>query len=415
MNTRAIQKLRIKFILISFFSLLITMLFISMAMNLANYRTSVGLVHQVLRHIVENDGRIVHKLQSDYPQIGSFSNAFQPQYGQYEYYSCVFDSDGTIAEVVHHLDEQKDETDLQEYAVMALQDSRTFGRYGTYYYQTGETSEGDALVVFIDGTMEISTMARLFYWTLIICAVGLVITVILVGIFSRRMIQPEIENSMRQKQFITNASHELKTPLAVIRANVELEEIMNGETELSQSTLKQVDHMNGLIQNLVMIARAEEKEDKRGLVEEDVSKLVQETVESFRAAARQEQLELVWRIEPELRRTMDGSQLRQLATILVDNAIKYCDPNGTITVSLSSIRRGKGLQLVVSNSYQEGAKVDYNRFFDRFYREDSSHNIDKGGYGIGLSIAESICKQNRGTIRAEWRDGEISFVCRLSV
>ena len=110
--------------------------------------------------------------------------------------------------------------------------------------------------------------------------------------------------------------------------------------------------------------------------------------------------------------TADASKIMQLATLLVDNAIKYCDENGSVKVELSQVRKGT-VRLVVTNSYKNGANVDYNKFFERFYREDKSHNIDKGGYGIGLSIAENICRQYRGSINATWKNGEISFVCLL--
>ena len=109
--------------------------------------------------------------------------------------------------------------------------------------------------------------------------------------------------------------------------------------------------------------------------------------------------------------TADASKIMQLTTILLDNAIKYCDSEGTVRVELVSQRRG--LRLTVSNSYKDGANVDFNKFFERFYREDKSHNIDKGGYGIGLSIAENICRQYSGDIRAAWKNGEISFICTL--
>ncbi len=414
MNARRIRILRFKFILISMFSLMITMLVISVGINVANFRTSVSLVRQVLQHIVENDGELSRHGTSVKVQLGSISDVFSPRYKQYQYYSCVYGEDHEVLQVMNHFVGQGDEEHLQEMADRISESIVPFGRYDYYFYQIGENSDGNVLVVFLDGTMEIAAAARLFYWTLLICGVGMVVTLILVGIFSQRMIQPEIENSMRQKQFITNASHELKTPLSVIRANVELMEIMGGETELSQSTLKQVDRMNGLLQNLVMIAKSEEREDHSELMEVDVSALVKESVQSFQAAATQEDLTLETRIEENIKRKMDGSRIRTLTTILVDNAIKYCDKDGRITVSLVPIRRGKGFQLTVSNTYAEGKGLDCSRFFDRFYRQDSSRNIDKGGYGIGLSIAEGVCRQSGGVIKAEWKDGEISFVCRFS-
>ena len=109
--------------------------------------------------------------------------------------------------------------------------------------------------------------------------------------------------------------------------------------------------------------------------------------------------------------TANKGQLSQLMSLLLDNAIKYCDDGGTVKISLS--QKGKGIKLNVSNSYAAGENQDYSRFFDRFYRDDKSHNIDKGGYGIGLSIADGIVKQYRGKIDVSWKDGVIDFSCHL--
>ena len=106
------------------------------------------------------------------------------------------------------------------------------------------------------------------------------------------------------------------------------------------------------------------------------------------------------------------SDIRQLATLLLDNAVKYCDQGGTITIALDE-GRGKSVRLTVSNTYAEGADTDTTRFFDRFYRKDESHNVDRGGYGIGLSIAESLLTGYNGTLDASWKDGVITFTCVL--
>ena len=172
--------------------------------------------------------------------------------------------------------------------------------------------------------------------------------------------------------------------------------------------------MNGLIQNLVMIAKAEEREDKSKLAEINASEAVEQTVSPYKALAEQTGKTLKTAIEKNVMVTSDESKLRQLITILIDNAIKYCDENGEVGVSLIPIKHGKlRMRLVVSNTYKDGAGIDCNRFFDRFYREDQSHNIDKGGYGIGLSIAESICSQYGGNIKAAWKDESISFTVNL--
>jgi signal transduction histidine kinase len=189
--------------------------------------------------------------------------------------------------------------------------------------------------------------------------------------------------------------------------------MINGEDEWSESTMKQIDHMNGLIQNLVMISKAQEIEDKTDLSIIDVSSVVEGTVKTFESVAAKEELTLTTNIVPEAKMKADASKIMQLTTLLVDNAIKYCDDGGTVKVELAQPKKGS-VRLTVINSYKDGANVDYNKFFERFYREDKSHNIDKGGYGIGLSIADNLCRQYNGSIKALWKNGEISFVCLLN-
>lgn len=226
-----------------------------------------------------------------------------------------------------------------------------------------------------------------------------------------------IENSRRQQSFITNASHELKTPLAVIRSNTELMEMLDGPSEWTASTLKQVDRLDSLIQNLVMIARSQEQENSREAAEIDVSALVKDTAEPFAAVAANDQKAFSMDLEPDVRIVANESSIQTLTGVLVDNAIKYCDENGSVTVRTSSDKKGRTAVIQVSNSYAEGRTVDYSRFFERFYREDESHHTESGekkGFGIGLSIAQNICSLYHGDIAAGWKDGQITFTCRLS-
>ena len=140
-----------------------------------------------------------------------------------------------------------------------------------------------------------------------------------------------------------------------------------------------------------------------------------QTALDFVSRAESEGKTLTQQIAPDLELAADGSRIRQLTMLLLDNAVKYCDEGGTIDVRLEMLakRSKKGVRLTVANDYAAGKDVDCALFFDRFYREDKSRNIDTGGYGIGLSIAENICAQQSGSIRAAWRDGLISFICEL--
>ncbi|MBP5281756.1 MAG: HAMP domain-containing histidine kinase [Lachnospiraceae bacterium] len=417
MSTKEIQKLRQKFIVIAMFSFFFVMLFIGIVINTISFIATNSSIHSTLENITINGGRLEERSLEDpefRPSLPSFIEAFSPTYRHNHFFLLQYHANGELAEFTSNSASDYENTLIKTYARYLLTDAKSYGRYGTYYFLRTPIPNGEVKLAIMDCTAELTSIMRLISATCMTCFVALLITFVLVLILSDHMVQPEIENSKRQKQFITNASHELKTPLAVIRANTELMELTHGEDEWTKSTLKQVDHLNSLIQNLVLIAKAAEREDKSVMVTINASTAVEESVANFDALAKQSGKELRREIEKDLSIVTDESKLRQLTTLLVDNAIKYCDENGVVTVALAGVKKGKkGLRLSVSNTYAEGANIDCNRFFDRFYREDASHNIDKGGYGIGLSIAESICNQNGGSIHASWKDGIITFTCLL--
>ena len=185
--------------------------------------------------------------------------------------------------------------------------------------------------------------------------------------------------------------------------------------------------MTGLIGNLVQIVRAQEMTDGE-LALTDVALAVSETVDSFAPVAVSEGKKLEKEVPDSLVIRSNDSSMRQLTSLLVDNAIKYCDDGGTIRVELNRSRRGA--VLTVSNDYAEGANVDYSRFFERFYRKEEAHTISAGGtsdsnagkhggsaaksgYGIGLSIAESLVKSMKGDIGVSWSKGRILFTCKF--
>ena len=460
MNRRSISELRRRIITVTMVSFILVMLFAGLCINVANINQIRRNAKDTLDYIIENDGNLPDPTASvDYG--GTDSSAVEPDASvdstssnaadrseeksaadengilkRHEnftrefpyttrYFAVIYDEEGdvvhintnhiasiteaqarTYSEIVENINDQK--WSLANFL------SSDFGKYGDFYYEIGTMSNGCQIIAFLDSSTQLLISNHVIAQTVLICGSGLLITFILVTIFSNRLIRPEIENVRRQKQFITNASHELKTPLAVIRANTEIEEMMHGEDEWTQSTMRQVDRLNGLIQNLVMITRAQEKEDKSVLSDVDVSRMVEESVDPYESLSQQEKKELVRNITPDVHMVADESKIRQLTTILIDNAFKYCDDKGTITVALDQTGRKKTTRLVVSNNYADGATVDYNQFFERFYREDKAHTQGKGGYGIGLSIAESICHSYNGSINVSWRDGIISFTCLLN-
>ena len=413
MSGRDIEKLRRKFILISMLSIFVAMLFIGGLLNLTNYYVGQREVWWTLDRILAADEEAFTAREADGQRPVTFADVFELSYQRANFYLFVYDENGEETEFRAGWMGSTSGVAARSVAAEALERKQERGRVGMYCYRRAETEDGGMSLALLDTSSAVYTRMRLLYATAGVAILGMLITFFLVLGFSRRAVQPEIENSRRQDAFITNASHELKTPLAVIRANTEMIELTDGESEWTQSTIRQVDRMDGLIQNLVMITRSREQENRSKREQTDVSAAVSESVKPYESVVRQQGKTLETSIPDGVTLVTDGSGIRQLTTLLVDNAVKYCDEGGAIRVSLDQNKRGKGALLTVSNSYAAGRDVDTSRFFDRFYREDVSHNIDKGGYGIGLSIAQSICENGGGSIGANWKDGIISFVCQL--
>lgn len=328
------------------------------------------------------------------------------------YFSVIFDESGAVKDVKISHTASASEEQAEYYARIALSRFIRFGSFGSYYYQVAHTDDGGVIVVYLDRTSQTALTMRLFFSVLIFIGIGSAAVFFIMKQLSYRIIRPEIENAERQKQFITNASHELKTPLAVIRANTEMMEMISGESEWTQSNLRQVSRMEGLIQNLVMIARSQEQENNRDSFSQiDISVPVRESAQAFDSMASSQGKTLDIDVEDGIVIRAEDSRIRQLVSLLTDNAVKYCDDNGRIAVSLN--REKKNAVLRVSNPYAGGSAEECKRFFERFYRSDASHNTDKGGYGIGLSLAEGLTRQMGGVITAEYSDGIIAFVCRF--
>ena len=422
MNATEIRALRRKFILIAMLSFFLVIMFTAGMAELANQHSLRVQAGHALELIVENNGVLPEPSAKESHQMHAtdlFEGLFPEFTYSARYFSVVLDPGNHPRRVDVSRVASVSEDEAVEYARKAMEAHEKsltvsllgMGQIDTFFYKLGKLGNGDTIAAFLDCSFQMQVNREVGFTMLLICAVGLVGSFVLVLLLSKRAIRPEIENARRQKQFITNASHELKTPLAVIRANTEVIEMLQGESEWTQSTMSQVDRMDGLVQNLVMISRSMEQEDRSSMGEIDVAQVVMDSVEPFQALARQEEKKLVCVLEEGVRMVADASAIQQLCTLLVDNAIKYCDAGGRVAVELASPKRSR-VTLTVSNTFAEGKNAEFGRYFERFYRDDEAHS-DEGGYGIGLSVAESICVRYGGSIKAAWKNGMAVFTCQL--
>ena len=177
--------------------------------------------------------------------------------------------------------------------------------------------------------------------------------------------------------------------------------------------MNQVERMNGLIQNLVMIAKAQEQENREGDAIINVSTLINESIDPFMSLVQSENKQIIRTIQSDVMMKGDASKVRQLCSLLVDNAVKYCDDQGTITAALSALKKDKVIRLDVSNTYADGKNVEYTKFFDRFYRADESRS-QSGGHGIGLAVVRAVAEAHGGVAEAHSEDGRaITFSLRF--
>ena len=458
MTEHEIKRIQNRFIMTSTLTLFCVMLIMGGFIYLFGTITIRNEAQQIMRYIVENDGDLPkpdtiqdneeesHDSDSDEEDtddpsftetmewslqsifgVGDFFGETPDSYYTTRYFAVLFDESETVSLIKTSHIAYIEEEQAEEYARIALDRPFHFGNFGRYYYYCADRESGGTIVVYLDRTEQLSLMRRVLISVLSILGLGTFMSFFIMRLLSKGFVRTEVENVEKQKQFITNASHELKTPLAVIKANTEMQEMMDGESEWSQSTLRQVDRMTGLIGNLVQIARAQEMTDGE-LAPTDIAAAVSETADSFAPVAASDGKKLEKEIPDSLVTKSSDSSMRQLTSLLIDNAIKYCDDGGTIKVELTRSRRGA--VLTVSNDYAEGANVDYTRFFERFYRQDEAHTISAGtvtgssegssgertgksGYGIGLSIAESLVKSMKGSIDVSWDKGRILFTCKF--
>lgn len=302
----------------------------------------------------------------------------------------------------------------QRYALRAAEDSRDQGYYSSYKFGKKVNDDGSILVVIVDCSSRFSSLMWLARISLAIGVAALVLMFITVYLLSGLAVRPAAESMEKQKRFISDAGHELKTPLAVISANVDVLEMDGASNEWTKSIRNQVRRMTELVGNMLALSRMEEGNADALFADVDLSQVMRESVVTYRSVAQTKGRRFDTDIASGIHMQGDRRSLAQLSSILLDNAMKYSSEGSIVSVRLS--KDDKGILYTVSNRCDEMPEGDLGRLFDRFYRADSSRARESGGYGIGLSVAKAICENHGGTITATAEEGNIiRFAARLPV
>lgn len=450
-----IRKLKVRFILMAMLSMLLVLMVIIGGMNILNYRSVIREADQTLDELAKNGGvfperemngvsfapddrdkpeggqpgdqtggkpdgdqpgekpdgarpdgdkpdgekpddgmRDGNRLNDDKNDNGRGEKAFSSRY-----FSVLFDADKNITETDILSIYTVSESEAQEMAKNIMSSSKTKGFVGDYRYLVSAEDDGQR-VIFLECGRSLSDFRSFRDTSLLISSAGLVIVFLLICLLSNIITKPAVESYEKQKRFITDAGHEIKTPLAIINADTDVIETLMGEDiEWTEDIKKQIKNLTALTNDLVFLSRMDEA--NKGLVKEevDLSSLVKDMAESFRSRALSSEKELTVTIRDGIKLVSNKNSITHICSILLDNAMKYSPEKGVVKVELKSGNRSALLS--VSNTIKDKlTEEDTKLLFDRFYRADSSRNSETGGHGLGLSIAKAETEALGGKISA---------------
>ena len=314
-------------------------------------------------------------------------------------YTITLNEDGSVVSWTSDRMDLYTDEQVAGIAESALADGKSSGRVGTQFYR--KTADG---LVVLDARLDYLSASNVLRSTILIAAAACVLLSLLAWLLIRRMVRPVEDAFNRQKQFVSDASHELKTPLAVISANAEVLEQEIGENEYLGYIRSEVKRTDTLVRNLLTLARMDRSEAKAEMKRFDLSRALLDVTLPFESTVYEAGKTLETDIPDSIDCTGDEEMIKQLAVILLSNALKYSDDGGRIRVALKA--RGKQREIRVFNTGGTISPEDQEHIFDRFWRADPAHGRETGGHGLGLAIARTIVEAHRGKITVESHEGE---------
>lgn len=407
-----IRKLKIKFVLLAMISLLILLVSIVTGMNIFNYNSVVSDADVTLDLLSGNKG--------DFPDFDGERPPMLPPFMRIEtpyesrYFSVLLDESGNILQTDTRRVKAINEADAVIYGQKAFQTGKE--RAFLKEYRFIRTSEGTVTrIIFLDCGKQLHTYRKFLISSICMSTAGFLCFFGVIIFFSGKILKPVTESYEKQKRFITDAGHEIKTPLAIIKADADVLEMEFGENEWLDGIRDQIQRLSGLTSDLVYLSRMEESDSDIPMIEFPISDVVSETAMSFQALAQTQNKAFLCEIPPMLSYTGNEKAIRQLVSILMDNALKYSPEHGQISIALKKTSRQLCIS-VYNTSAQPITGEQLAHLFERFYRADSSRSSQSGGYGIGLSVAKAIAAAHNGKITANSPDGSsLEVVVQLPV
>ena len=396
-----IKQLKIKFILLTMVTLLLLLAFMITGMNILNYNSIVQDADAVLTLLNANKGAFP---EFPFSPPGKMPEHMTPE-TPYEsrYFSVVLNTNTNLIQVNTSKIAAIDGETAISYAQKALSGKSNCGFIGNYRYHI-DAEFTTLRITFLDCSTKISAFRHFLYASVMMALCGYIVVFFAIFFFSGRIIRPIAESYEKQKRFITDAGHEIKTPLTIINADADVLEMDLGESEWLDDIRLQTKRLTALTNELVYLSRMEESNAPLPLAPIAFSEIVDEMSHSFQSLAQTQEKTFRCNIQPLLSIIGDEKSIRQLVSILLDNALKYSPAGGLVTLDVC--QRGRTVQMEVFNTTTDPVEKDkLHLIFDRFYRLDSSRSTQTGGYGIGLSLAKAIVNAHNGKISVTTMDG----------
>ena len=300
--------------------------------------------------------------------------------------------------------------EIRNYAITVSKGISENGIIGKYVYKVRKIGNNEINVTLMENESAILNIKLNIIFSASIGIISIIVIYILAKKVSKTIVRPVEETLEKQKQFISDASHELKTPLAVIEANSEVLEDKVGKNKWITYIQNEIQSMNKLVNELLLLAKMEDT-TFNNYKKFDLSKEIKMIISVFESMAYEKQINLITNIQDNIEFTGNKEDVKHILSTLIDNAIKHTPKDKKIIIELSKEKNEINLQ--VKNEGEPIPKEEQSKIFERFYRVDKARNRDEKRYGLGLAIAKQTVEKYKGTIEVNCKDGITNFIVKI--